>query len=267
MSLQFKIGERVRVVAHDSFNRRSTVESYRTGSTGRTLYVLADGGRLDASELVSVEPRKLPTMPAAFDCSRTCPKFERVDVCRFSALFAAAGVRRVVNSHTVRVDVQLSNVDALTLAVERLGGRCIGLGKHRLFGSNYADGFGVQLSGWRAPIVVDAGGALLVDTWGNEANATTLEALRGEYAISAAELAARSLGWICERTAAGSLLVHHPNGGTLTVDAGGGVDVNGFNGRGCHEAASVIGSAMGKPAEFIAKPEFYNAEQRLTVAE
>jgi hypothetical protein len=208
----------------------------------------------------------LPTIPAAFDCSRTCPRFERVDACRFSALFAAAGVRRVVNSHTVRVDVKFSNVDALAAAALALGGSVLGVGVHKLFATNTAAGFGVKLPNWRYPIVADELGAVSFDNyngaWGDNAD---VDRLRSEYAIAAAKQAADALGWLSSRNVDGSLVVYHPNGGTLTVDATGGVDANGFNGVGCHEAAAAIGSAIGKPAEFIAKPEYYNAEQQLTV--
>jgi len=210
--------------------------------------------------------KSLPTIPAAFDCSRTCPQFERVDVCRFSALFAAAGVRRIVNSHTVKVDVKFTNVDALSAAAVELGGEILGVGVHKLFATNTAAGFGVKLPGWRYPIVADELGAVSFDNYGGAWGADAdIVRLRSAYAIAAAEQAANALGWMNIRTADGSLLVYHPNGGTLTVDNTGAVDANGFNGVGCHEAAAAIGSAIGTPTQFTAKAEYYNAQQQLTV--
>jgi hypothetical protein len=207
--------------------------------------------------------QQLPTV-RRFDCPRTCPKYESVDACRFGAVFAAAGVRRVVNSHTVTIDVKFSNVDAFAAAVAELGGKFIGRGSHNLFGTMVA-GFGATLPNWRYPIVAKFDGSVAFDNyngkWGDESD---VNRLRSEYAIAAAKLAAEQLGWQCERAGDGSLIIFHPNGGTLTVDASGAVDANGFNGVGCHDAASIIGAAIGKPVEFTAKAEFYNAEQRLT---
>lgn len=213
----------------------------------------------------------LPTV-AAFDCSRSCPAFERRDVCRFSALLAGLGVRAVVNSHTVRVAVAFSNVDALRAAVVELGGQFIGSGAHELFERNAEHkratvaGVAFRLPGWNYPLVATDGGQLAFDDYGGHwGNVADVDRLRAAYSANAAKLAADALGWLSERNADGSLVVFHPNGGTLTIDATGGVDANGFNGVGCHDAAGMLAAAIGRPVEFSAKTEFYAAEQRLTV--
>jgi len=201
----------------------------------------------------------------AFDCSRTCPAFERRDVCRFSALLAGLGVRAVVNSHTVRVAVEFSNVDALRAAVDELGGQFIGAGVHRLFERGDVAGVAFRLLGWRYPLVATADGSLAFDAYGGKwGNVADVDRLRAAYSVAAAKLAADGLGWLSERNAAGGLTVYHPDGGTLTVDATGAVDANGFNGVGCHDAAGMLAGAIGRPVEFAAKQEYYAAEQRLT---
>jgi len=208
-----------------------------------------------------------------FNCPRTCPRFERVDLCRFNPLFSLIGLVGSVNSHTVRVKVQFSNPAALAAAVERLGGRFIGQGEFELFerenrGGNRQrfSGLGFTLPGWNYPLLAQPGGELALDNfngfWGNVAD---VERLRAEYAAAAAEQAAAALGWNCERLAGGGLRVFHPAGGFLDVDQGGGVDASGFNGIGCHAAAGELAAAIGRPVEFIAKPEFYQNSQRISV--
>lgn len=84
--------------------------------------------------------------------------------------------------------------------------------------------------------------------WGDVAH---LEVLKSEYAIAVAEQSASQLGWTCERTEAG-LLIHHPSGGTMTVNKNT-VDACNFQGHGCHEAIM----ALGLPWESaVAKPEY-----------
>ncbi len=112
-------------------------------------------------------------------------------------------------------------------------------------------------------MVCNAAGKLSFDDydgrWGNVADAETL---RAEYAITAAELAAASVGWISERTADG-LRVFHPVGRVV--------------GRGeigarltrwdsvalvATEARATLADFIGREAEAELKPE-YNHRNRL----
>ncbi len=77
--------------------------------------------------------KRLEIVKTGFDCSRTCPTFEAVDVCRFNALFRLAGVSASVSSVTVSVAVEFRRLGALTAAVESLGGRVLGFGDWTLY--------------------------------------------------------------------------------------------------------------------------------------
>jgi hypothetical protein len=207
-----------------------------------------------------------------FDCPRTCPRFERVDRCRFVPLIRLIGGVGSVNSHTVKVRVEFSNAAALAAAVAALGGEFIGCGEFELFererGGNRQKiaGLGFRLPGWNYPLIAQPGGDLAFDNfegyWGNIAD---LDRLRAEYAAAAAVQAAAALGWAAERLPAGGVRVFHPAGGFLDVDAAGGVDANGFGGVGCHSAAAELAAAIGKPIEFQAKAEFYQTNQAINV--
>lgn len=218
----------------------------------------------------------LPTLalPAAlpFNCPRTCPAFETRDYCRFNSLLAAVGVRSVVTSETLTVDVKFRSVTELAAAVGRLGGSVIGFGSHELYqrdettGKRQAvDGFGFRLPGWKFPLIATDGGALAFDNFGGRwGNAADIERLTAEYSLSAATKAADSLGWMNERlTVDGSALlrVYHPRGGYLDVTAGG-VEANGFGGVGCHDAATELAAAMGTITATVPKAEFYNQQQQ-----
>lgn len=196
-----------------------------------------------------------------FDCPRTCPAFERVDVCRFSALLAAGGVRGVVSSETVTVDVAFRNVDALGAAVVALGGDVLGVGSHELFEREPVTGFGFRLPGWRYPLVATDAGRLSFDDYnGRWGRVSDIDKLRAEYSMKAAELAAAGLGWQSERVdvnGSAALRVFHPDGGFLYV-SGDTIDANGFNGIGCHDAAGQLAAALGDVATIHNKPERAN---------
>lgn len=202
----------------------------------------------------------LPTV--SFDCNRTCPQFEKRDFCRFNALFSLMGVTASVNSHTVSVKVEFKNLQSLADAVASVGGIVLGVGRHRLF-SSHEEGFGFRLPGWSYCLVAKQDGTLAYDDYGGAwGNVADLETLKAEYTLGAAKNACDQLGWAYERNSEG-LTVYHPSGGTLAVGFDGEVDANGFNGRGCHAAASELAVAIGKPIDYVAKPEFYQSEQRL----
>lgn len=202
----------------------------------------------------------LPVVPArcGFNCPRTCPRFERVDVCRFSGILAAAGVVGVVNSETVSVDVAFSDTETLAAAVVAMGGQVIGQGLHELFETEPVAGFGFRLPDWSYPLVATAGGKLAFDNYGGKwGNPADIDKLRAEYSMMAAANAAAANGWQSERidvNGAAALRVYHPGGGYLDV-TGGLVDANGFDGIGCHAAAEQLAAAMGSVAAVAVKPE------------
>ena len=185
-----------------------------------------------------------------FDCPRSCPQYEQRDECRFNAVFSKLGAG-VVNSHTVKVKCQFSDPDTFGKAALGMGGSVLGMGTHNLFSGQTATGFGVTLPNWRFPIVL-SNGELAFDNYGGAWGAPAdLERLKGEYIIATAQSAAESQGWLTERNGE-QLIVHHPSGGTMTVNANG-ADASGFVGGACHEALMALNLPM---SEWQAKPEF-----------
>jgi len=211
---------------------------------------------------------------SGFCCDRTCPLFEVVDLCRFQPVMRRIG-RVVVNSHTMKVDVEFRDRDAFGRAAERMGGEAIGPGRHELFerddesGEIAAhDGYGIRLPDWSFPLILSDDGQLLFDdyegAWGNVAD---IETLKSHYAVEVARSAAEAQGWYCEDAADGSVVVYHPQGGTLTVTADGTVDANGFTGTGCHNPTDLISQAMGTVTDVTAKPAYYAAQAEIRVQE
>ena len=206
---------------------------------------------------------------SSFDCDRTCPLFELIDWCRFNPVLNAIGPH-VVNSHTVTVKVEFKDPRAFEAAVTAIGGTWIGQGDHALF-QNYGaavTGLGFSLPGWRYPLVLKEKGELAFDDfngqWGNVAD---VDRLKAAYAVESARIAAENQGWFVESQPDGSIVVHHPAGGTMTVDATGKIDADGFHGHGCHEATHTLAEAMGTVADSVAKPEFYEQQQQIHLSE
>jgi hypothetical protein len=185
-----------------------------------------------------------------FNCDRTCPLYEQVDLCRFNPVFKAIGPV-TVTSHTATIKCAFNNPDALAAAVDAMGGKYLGRGIHKLFGSNKAEGLGFTLPGWRYPLVAN-GEALSYDDYnGSWGNVQDIERLKAEYSYRVAEQAAMAQGWATERTEQG-LVIHHPSGGTMLVGTAG-VDASGFLGVGCHEAIMALGLEYD---QLTAKPEY-----------
>jgi hypothetical protein len=88
------------------------------------------------------------------------------------------------------------------------------------------------------------------------------DTLVSEYALQAAQEAANQQGWYTERQA-DSLVIYHPDGGTITVDATGAVDASHFMGQNCLSACAPIESALGSKSEVSLKAEFYQRKQLL----
>lgn len=172
-----------------------------------------------------------------FTCPRTCPLVGK-HWCQFNPIFDAIGTHRV-HSHTVKISIELRDMDALRAAVNALGWEWMGRGKHRLYAET-VEGYAFKPTGWSYPAILGSNGQLSTDTfegrWGNVAD---LERLKAEYSTAKAEAAAVMLGWQCERTEAG-LVIHHPAGGQITI-SGANADFAGFVGGECHEARLALG--------------------------
>ena len=195
----------------------------------------------------------MPTV-RRFSCGRTCRPFTP---CRFTALFEAAGIETAVVSHTTTVKARFRAGAAFDAAILALGGQVLGDGTFELYQTSET-GYGFRLPGWNFPLVLKPNGSMAFDDfegrWGNRAD---LKRLEGLYTIEAAKVAADGQGWINERQDDGSLLVHHPSGGTMTVYPDGRVDNNGFVGQGCDDA-SVIESAIGTEISRSNKCEYFS---------
>ncbi len=189
-----------------------------------------------------------------FNCPRTCPIVSRAS-CKFASLTLALGSTRA-NSHTTTVEIEFKNHDALSVAVNKLGGRVIGHGTHALYETKHT-GFAVQLPNWELPVIAGADSQLHYDTyngaWGNESD---IAKLTSAYAIETARHAAAAQGWVSQDQSDGSLLIYHPTGGTMTVNANGTVESAGFTGSAC-DAASAIESALGQTLERTNKNEYF----------
>jgi len=150
-------------------------------------------------------------------------------------------------SHTVKQKVDLTNKDALTKAVVKFGGTVIGEGAHRLYQANEETGFAFNLPGWQYKLVLTDDGTLKFDDyggcWGDRKDITRLTEI---YAIEVAKFAAEQQGWMYEEQSDGSLLIYHPDGGTLSVSKDGRVDAENFIGGGCADATEVIAAALGR---------------------
>lgn len=165
-------------------------------------------------------------------------------------------------SHTVKVRVEIRDAAVLRLAVERLGGTWLGQGTHRLYRANQETGLGFTLPGWAYPLVLTASGEIAHDTYRAAAGYVGLDALTSRYALEAARLAAEVQGWYCEAQGT-SLLIYHPDGGTLTVDAGGTVDASGWTGSGCADAALAVSEAIGAASVVTVKAEYLQEQARI----
>lgn len=166
-------------------------------------------------------------------------------------------------SHTVAIKVEYRDIMALRRAVIAIGGHWLGHGVHRLYGRNEATGQGFSLPGWSYPIVLTAPDNLAYDSYRAARDwAETLGALKIRYALEVARGAAEAQGWYTELYD-DRLIVYHPDGGTVTVDAAG-VDASGFQGQGCMAAIDAIGNAMGHRLSAQAKPEYDQVHQHIT---
>ena len=158
-------------------------------------------------------------------------------------------------SHTVTVDLKFKNREAIIKAAASMGATVIGEGTHRLFSSNN-HGFAIKLPGWNYPCVFDEEGRVFYDNYhGMWGSPQTLEKFQEGYAGKVIEAECENLGWYCERNGAtGELVVHHPSGGTITVQRGGTLDASGFIGNSCEQATERFEQALGTKLGSALKP-------------
>lgn len=199
--------------------------------------------------------------PGPWRCGRTCTPG---NLCRFTAVLVAAGVTHQVVSHTVKVQVEYKDPDALKAAVEAMGGRWLGHGEHRLFDGSMHTGHAWHLAKWQYPMILrDLDGVLAYDDYnGRWGKVSDLDILRGSYAVEAALQAATAQGWMSERNADGTATVYHPEGGTLRVTPSG-IEGAGFCGEGCQQPAELLAAAMGRPTEQTHTGDYYAEHARL----
>jgi len=169
-------------------------------------------------------------------------------------------------SHTVKVKIEMKNTDALTRAAIALGGQVLGQGTHRLY-SSQEDGFAIKLPGWQYPVIAKTDGTLAYDDYqGHWGNVRDIETLKSRYAIEAARLECERLGWYCEEQN-NSLIVYHPDGGTLTIGESGEIDASGFSGSSCSDATSPLERALGKTTESVKKNEYWHEYAKIQCQE
>lgn len=170
-------------------------------------------------------------------------------------------------SHTLKIDIQFRDPDALAAAVQDLKGTLLGQGSHRLY-EGLETGLGFNLPGWQYPLVAHQDGSLAYDdfegTWGQVSD---LDTLRERYAIHAARLAAERQGWYSQIEADGSLLIFHPSGGTLCVGKSGTLEAQNFSGSSCSEATKPIAEALGQTTDETRKEAYTQTQQNVEITD
>jgi hypothetical protein len=167
-------------------------------------------------------------------------------------------------SHTVTIDVKFKDKEVAVKAAEAMGASVIGEGSHRLYSSSHS-GLAIKFPGWNYPVVIDGDGKIFYDNyngaWGNQ---SILERFQEEYSNKVIESTCESLGWYHERQPNGELVVHHPAGGTITIQKGGTLDATGFVGTSCQEATAPLEAALGLKLGSAYKPYLNEVEIRET---
>jgi hypothetical protein len=124
----------------------------------------------------------------------------------------------------------------------------------------------IQFPNWNYPAIIDEEGRMFYDNyngmWGDSAQ---VEKFQEAYANRVIEDECHNLGWYCERQSSGELVIHHPSGGTITVQAGGKLDANGFVGNACEQATEPLEVALGTKLGTALKP--YLNEVRISETE
>lgn len=170
-------------------------------------------------------------------------------------------------SETVTVAVKFKPGEALTRAVERMKGKIIGQGTHKLYATSET-GFAFTLPKWHFPLIIRENGSLAFDDYkGQWGDRSQLNDLQQEYALQAAQCKAEELGLYCERNENLSVTVHFGEGRTITVDYSGEIEAFGFNGQGCDTACEQFAEALGQTLTVAHKQEFYQEHARINALE
>jgi len=97
-------------------------------------------------------------------------------------------------SHTMNIQLELHDRDALLAACERLG-LTMTEGRHKLY-STTEEGIAISLPGWKYPIVIKEDGSVAYDnfngSWGKEEE---LNKLKAYYGLEKAKIEARKKGY------------------------------------------------------------------------
>lgn len=170
-------------------------------------------------------------------------------------------------SHTVTVEIEFRDRPAFERACGIVNAKIGTEGEHKLYSSRH-NGLAVTLPGWQYPIIVTASGHVAYDnfngSWGNERE---LENLKEAYAIEVSKGVCDQLGWYNEQQQDGSLLVFHPDGGTITIAKGGKIDASGFTGTNCAVATAPLESALGSTSDSNKKIEYCALAQTVSESE
>ena len=101
-------------------------------------------------------------------------------------------------SHTVTRKTAFTNREAIEEAARRVGAKIVGDKVHQFY-SNLVEGLGVQLPGWKYPVVIQKDGQIAFDnyngTWGDEKE---LNKFSQQYAVAAIEQEAMHQGYTYE---------------------------------------------------------------------
>ena len=191
-------------------------------------------------------------------------------------------------SHIVSVKVEIRDLDALQKAAEAVGLEFRQDQKsYRWFGRNVGDyplpeGVTADMLGKCDHALSVAGNPsayeigvcsqqdgsyrLLWDFWRGgfglqEAVGADCSKLVEEYAIAKTVVECERLGWMNERQPDGSLLVYHPDGGTITVSPTGEIEANQFQGSACSLATLPLIDALGQRTGDQHKKEWGHEQQ------
>lgn len=89
-------------------------------------------------------------------------------------------------SHTVKVTTNITDVALVQKTAQLVDAKFLGVGTHKLYSSSHA-GIGVQLPGWRYPVVFMEDGQCAQDTYGGQwGRDEVLHGFQQEYAVQAA---------------------------------------------------------------------------------
>lgn len=189
-------------------------------------------------------------------------------------------------SHVVKIDVEIKDLDALEVAAGRLG-LCLNRGQdhYRWYGYSVGDyplpvgvtpgccDHAISIPGNSSAYEIgvcaqsDGGFVLAFDFWAGgrgmcDRVGSRAEKLIEEYTIAAAESAAMAQGWLSQYDGV-KLTIFHPDGGTITVNKSGAVEVDGVVGGSCVDVSAAIEQSMGRVKESSLKCEFFQEKTKV----